>query len=189
MSSIATPSELINENKKCAQACRSQPEGGGISMGRKIGDAPRLGTGSQHTARASLGDAGANPRPATRHYSVEVFTHEGLNIRLRVVVFADGSPWFLRQDVLSALDVSATVLRHLDYEEICELSVFDPATKALRLVYLLSASAILALVGAFTLCGRDSDKPDPMPLRKWLAREVLPTLHRKYAALEMEVAA
>ena len=164
--------------------CRSRE-----SMGNQSPHIAKLGAGQESAPRLSLDETQGNPRPATRHYSVEVFTHEGLNIRLRVVVFADGSPWFLRQDVLSALDVSATVLRHLDYEEICELSVFDPATKALRLVNLLSASAILALIGMFTLCGRDADKCDPTPLRKWLANTVLPTLHRKYAALEMEVAA
>ncbi len=191
MQTINNRSELINENQSSSKLTRLDVQRGSERVGYQPAHAGGLGTGAEPTARLGFGEAPRNPRADRRKYEIEVFaakTHE-LSANLRVVVMTDGSPWFVAADVLKALDVSNSVLRRVcQQEERAQLYFPDPDWRGKwKVVDLLSESGLYALLGMFTLCGRDMDKPNPAPLRKWIANAVLPYLHRRYSKLESEI--
>lgn len=116
---------------------------------------------------------------------------------LRAVVLGGGRIMFLAFDALRLISVDRSVLRHLDCDERETVAFYPPnPSENVQLIQLVSESALFALLGMFYLTGeREPGKPSLGKLaeyRKWIARDVLPFLHRKYGALEVvgtEVAA
>ncbi len=109
---------------------------------------------------------------------------------LRAVVLGGGRIMFLAFDVCRMLDVDRSVLRHLECDE-RETVAFYPTSpsESVQLIQLVSESGLIALLGCLYLTGeREAHKPSQGKLagfRKWVARDVLPTLHRNYGALEV----
>ncbi len=155
-------------------------------MGHPSRDLAALGTQSKPAPRLSAYRASTNPRQRIRWIDLEVFANEEIGAQIRVLISERGEPWFVGADISRALDVHASVIRKLDEGERLTVALRTP-DGGLQIECLVSESGLYALLGMFLLCGREPGKPDPAPLRGWIANAVLPWLHRHYGDLSSEI--
>lgn len=99
------------------------------------------------------------------------FKFETLGVR---VVMIDGEPWFVSPDVCAALGLHRTASRKLDSEEKGVHSVHTPGGE--QELAIISESGLYTLI----LRSRHAMTPGTLPhrFRKWVSREVLPTIRR-----------
>ncbi|MDM8565494.1 BRO family protein [Candidatus Halobeggiatoa sp. HSG11] len=93
------------------------------------------------------------------------------NNQIRVLLDENGNPWFVAKDICS-------VLQHSNVSVACR--VLDADEKGLRKVYTLGGEQDILCVdeSGFYLLVIRSNKPKAKPFRKWVTREVLPSIRK-----------
>ena len=106
-----------------------------------------------------------NPMSTTE---ISIFRHEGVDIRTLVI---DGEPWWVASDLSQALGYSATsaMLRSLDAE--------DKGVQDLHTPGGMQAVAIVSEPGMYSAILR-SQAPNASDFKRWVTREVLPTIRK-----------
>lgn len=101
-----------------------------------------------------------------------VFSYRGAQVR---TVLRDGEPWFVAKDVCEALGYTwngTARIEHVPEEWRGITSVVTPSGN--------QEMAIISEQGLYFFLNR-SDKPNALPLQKWIAGEVIPSI-RKHGA-------
>lgn len=114
--------------------------------------------------------------------SLQRFFEENSNVCIRAQVI-NGEPWFVAKDVCQALSLknSRQAVSGLDNDEISDVILNDTRSKngatQRRTVTIVNESGLYGLI-------IQSRKPEAKPFRKWVTKEVLPTLRKTgiYAA-------
>lgn len=114
--------------------------------------------------------------------SLQRFFEENSNVCIRAQVI-NGEPWFVAKDVCQALSLknSRQAVAGLDNDEISDVILNDTRSKngatQRRTVTIVNESGLYGLI-------IQSRKPEAKPFRKWVTKEVLPTLRKTgiYAA-------
>lgn len=114
--------------------------------------------------------------------SLQRFFEENSNVCIRAQVI-NGEPWFVAKDVCQALLIknSRDAVSNLDEDEISDVVLTDTRSKngatQRRTVTIVNESGLYGLI-------IQSRKPEAKPFRKWVTKEVLPTLRKTgiYAA-------
>lgn len=104
------------------------------------------------------------------------FLEENSNVCIRAQVI-DGEPWFVAKDVCQALLIknSRDAVSGLDEDEISDVVLTDTRSKGSsiqrRTLKIVNESGLYGLI-------MQSRKPEAKPFRKWVTKEVLPTLRK-----------
>ena len=114
--------------------------------------------------------------------ALQRFFEENSNVCIRAQVI-NGEPWFVAKDVCQALSLknSRQAVAGLDKDEISDVILNDTRSKngatQRRTVTVVNESGLYGLI-------MQSRKPEAKPFRKWVTKEVLPTLRKTgiYAA-------
>lgn len=107
------------------------------------------------------------------------------NVNVRIS-YINKDPWFVAQDICDALGLSnvSKALENIDEDEkqtiICDITVRNTTSKARRTQKLLHINES----GLYSLIFR-SRKPEAVQFRKWVTKEVLPTI-RKTGSFSLE---
>ena len=108
--------------------------------------------------------------------SLQRFFEENSNVCIRAQVI-NGEPWFVAKDVCQALLIknSRDAVSGLDDDEISDVGLTDTRSKGgstqRRTFTVVNESGLYGLI-------MQSRKPEAKPFRKWVTKEVLPTLRK-----------
>lgn len=101
--------------------------------------------------------------------ALEVFRFDGQDVR---TVLVDGEPWFVLADVCAALGLSnpSVTAARVDPDALSQAEVIDAIGRT-------QTARIVNESGMYEVAIR-SDKPDALKFRRWITREVLPSIRR-----------
>ena len=87
-------------------------------------------------------------------------------------VMIDNAPWFVANDVCSAIDVDRTAIRRLDDDE-----------KGVHLTHTLGGDQKISIINEYGLYSLilSSRKPEAKAFKRWITHEVIPSI-RKHGA-------
>ena len=101
---------------------------------------------------------------------LQVFQFEGNQVRTQII---DGEPWFVAKDILERLEIDTSnvsnKISHVPEEWKGRYPIATPSGK--------QEMAILSEQGVYFFLAR-SDKPKALPMQKWIAGELLPTIRK-----------
>ena len=101
---------------------------------------------------------------------LQVFRFEGNQVRTQII---DGEPWFVAKDILERLEIDTSnvsnKISHVPEEWKGRYPIATPSGK--------QEMAILSEQGVYFFLAR-SDKPKALPMQKWIAGELLPTIRK-----------
>jgi prophage antirepressor-like protein len=101
--------------------------------------------------------------------ALEVFRFDTVEVRTLVL---DGEPWFVLADVCAALDLSnpTVTAARVDQDALSEAEVIDSMGRR-------QTARIVNESGLYEVAIR-SNKPEALAFRRWITREVLPSIRR-----------
>ncbi|MEI3845242.1 MULTISPECIES: phage antirepressor [unclassified Microbacterium] len=109
--------------------------------------------------------------------ALEVFRFEGREVR---TVLIDGEPWFVLADVCAVLGLSnpSVTATRVDPDALSHAEVIDSMGR-------VQSARVVNESGLYEVAIR-SDKPDALAFRRWVTREVLPSIRRTGAYVAPE---
>lgn len=100
---------------------------------------------------------------------LQIFHYNGNEVR---TVQIDGEPWWVLKDVCGVLDIEqpTRVAERLEEDEVSQTHVIDSLGRKQN-TYIINESGLYNVI-------LRSDKPQAKPFRRWVTKEVLPSIRR-----------